>query len=332
MSRFTNPVPQFFLNDGTIASSGRMYFYENKNYAALKATYSNPDNTVANTNPLILDGQGRIPPCFGDGLYSVKFYASNPDNPSVDGALQWPRDDVSLSELSGQWGLWNAAETYSVDEFAKDPTDGNYYQLWGAPTSKGEQPSTNLTKWEQVVFITVYNSNKTYNINDNVVNTGLLYRCNTNGTIGIAPPSAQWDNLTFNQPYTEGTFTPVAVGSTTAGVGTYTSYSQTGNYTRIGNRVFFRLAIGWSAHTGTGELRIAGLPFVASSSISAGTPCANSYYGLLVASGKTLGCRVVSGFSYIQLSADDPAGGAVFTPVAMDSSVGELIIAGSYDV
>lgn len=197
MSRFTNPVPQFFLDDGTIASSGRMYFYENKNYAALKATYSKSDNTVPNTNPLILDGQGRVPACFGEGLYSVKFYAANSENPSSDGALQWTRDDVSLSELTGQWELWNAAETYEVGEFAKDPTDGNYYQLWGAPTSKGEQPSTALTKWELVYFLTGFNANKTYDEDDIVVDGGFIYRSLEDDN-GDAPPSAKWANLTFN--------------------------------------------------------------------------------------------------------------------------------------
>jgi len=197
MSRFVNPVPQYWLDDGDIASAGRFYFYENKNYAALKATYSRPDNTVPNTNPLILDGQGRIPACFGEGLYSVKFYAANPENPSSDGALQWTRDDVSLSELTGQWELWNAAETYEVGEFAKDPTDGNYYQLWGSPTSKGEQPSATLTKWEPVYFLKGFNTNKTYNEDDIVVDGGFIYRSLEDDN-GDTPPSAKWANLTFN--------------------------------------------------------------------------------------------------------------------------------------
>jgi hypothetical protein len=59
--------------------------------------------------------------------------------------------------------------------------------------------------------------------------------------------------------YEEGTFTPTIVGSTTAGTGTYTS--QGGFYTKIGNRVMVNLTLVWSAHTGTGNMRIAGLPF-----------------------------------------------------------------------
>lgn len=63
--------------------------------------------------------------------------------------------------------------------------------------------------------------------------------------------------------YDEGTFTPVLVGTTTAGVGTYTA--QFGFYTRIGNRVDYQISISWTAHTGTGAGRINGLPFTSRS-------------------------------------------------------------------
>lgn len=62
--------------------------------------------------------------------------------------------------------------------------------------------------------------------------------------------------------YSQGTFTPIIVGGTTPGTGTYTF--QSGFYTRIGNRVFFNLRVVWSAHTGTGQLNVSGLPFVSS--------------------------------------------------------------------
>jgi hypothetical protein len=60
--------------------------------------------------------------------------------------------------------------------------------------------------------------------------------------------------------YEEGTFAPVVVGVTTPGTGTY-SPTPDGFFTRIGNRVHFNLRITWSAHTGTGKMRISGLPY-----------------------------------------------------------------------
>ena len=61
--------------------------------------------------------------------------------------------------------------------------------------------------------------------------------------------------------YKEGTFAPTIAGSTTPGAHTYAL--QVGSYTKIGNRVFFTVAINLSAKDSamSGTVRIAGLPF-----------------------------------------------------------------------
>lgn len=62
--------------------------------------------------------------------------------------------------------------------------------------------------------------------------------------------------------YTEvANWTPVITGTTVAGVGTYTT--QVGRYTIIGKMVFITCNIVWTAHTGTGNMTITGLPFAA---------------------------------------------------------------------
>lgn len=61
--------------------------------------------------------------------------------------------------------------------------------------------------------------------------------------------------------YKEGTFTPIVIGNTSAGVATYTT--QVGNFTRIGNVVNFTMNVDYSGHTGTGNMAIIGLPFTA---------------------------------------------------------------------
>jgi hypothetical protein len=63
--------------------------------------------------------------------------------------------------------------------------------------------------------------------------------------------------------YEEGTFTPTAFGTTAAGTTTYAA--QTGSYTKVGDTVHVDIYISWSAMTGTGDLRIGGLPFTSSS-------------------------------------------------------------------
>lgn len=68
--------------------------------------------------------------------------------------------------------------------------------------------------------------------------------------------------LGCNGDYAEGTFTPaITFGGAAVGV-TYTT--QSGSYTRIGNRVFFDLLIVLSSKgSSTGTLAITGLPFTA---------------------------------------------------------------------
>lgn len=67
--------------------------------------------------------------------------------------------------------------------------------------------------------------------------------------------------MAYNLPYVDShSWTPVITGVGGAGVGTYTI--QAGLYSRVGNRIFLDATIAWSAHTGTGNMTITGLPFV----------------------------------------------------------------------
>jgi hypothetical protein len=221
MSRYINPVPQYFLNDGSIASSGRLKFYENKNYSLLKTTYSQSNNTIPNLNPLPLDGQGRVPACFGEGLYSVRLYAY--DNAAIDklGELQWTRDDVVLSEITGQFGVWSSNDVYGIGDISKG-SDGKYYQSF-AGNNKGFDPVSTPSKWELIVFITAYNSSRIYQVGDTVFSGGNLYASNTPNLTGIAPPSAQWNNLTLNN---------TVVGNlTVTGSATAASFTSAGSFT-----------------------------------------------------------------------------------------------------
>ena len=59
--------------------------------------------------------------------------------------------------------------------------------------------------------------------------------------------------------YDEGTFIPAIEGVASSGSGTYTT--QIGRYTKIGNLVAFAIELDWSAHTGSGAMRVTGLPF-----------------------------------------------------------------------
>lgn len=59
--------------------------------------------------------------------------------------------------------------------------------------------------------------------------------------------------------YTEGTYSPTILGSSTAGVTTYTA--QIGRYVQINKRIFVYGVAIWSGQTGSGNLQSGALPF-----------------------------------------------------------------------
>ncbi len=88
-----------------------------------------------------------------------------------------------------------------------------------------------------------------------------------------ASASASSDANTLDD-YEEGTWTPTLFGSSSAGTTTYSA--QVGGYTKVGRQVTISCYIQISAMTGTGSLRLGGLPFTVSSTYrSASAPMVN---------------------------------------------------------
>ncbi len=128
--------------------------------------------------------------------------------------------------------------------------------------------------------------------------------------------------------YEEGTFTPTVTGSSTAGTGTYNSNGQVGRYTKIGNRVSFTIYVDWSAHTGTGSLRVSGLPFTSNSATNAFNAVA-LYAGALTYTGPMLQAYFGAGSTTIIIGQMTAAG--VASGVPMDTAA-NLTLAGHYEV
>lgn len=136
----------------------------------------------------------------------------------------------------------------STHAFASASTMTNWY---GAYIDATAVNGTNATVTNATTLFVGSPTGATNNVS--IEATGLI---KTSGiTVGN---SAAADTNTLDW-YQEGTFTPVIIGNTTAGTGTYSI--QTAQYTRIGNRVDFTVNLAWSAHTGTGTMSMTGLPF-----------------------------------------------------------------------
>ena len=126
--------------------------------------------------------------------------------------------------------------------------------------------------------------------------------------------------------YEEGTWTPVVIGTSTAGTASYGQ--QHGVYTKIGRLVQFSMYLDWSSGTGTGNLRLSGLPFTSNSS-SAGTGCSiGFFYSLTFSASHFLIANVGAGGTYIEIR-QGPVGGANDSPVGYDSNAG-IQITGVY--
>lgn len=158
---------------------------------------------------------------------------------------------------------------------------------------------------------------------------------NANGGIlqlssGITFPATQVAATDANtlDDYEEGTFTPTIVGTTTAGTGTYTL--QIGRYTKIGNRVYFTINITWTAHTGTGNMRVSGLPFTSNNTTNNLNSLSVYPNNVSLTASNYMNAYVI--VNSTQISIDQaPVGGGAASNVPIDTSA-NIIISGQYEV
>ncbi len=140
---------------------------------------------------------------------------------------------------------------------------------------------------------------------------------------GISFPatiSASSDANTLDD-YEEGTASSIVIqGFSTAGTGTYSVNSC--RYVKIGKLVTVSGYLNWSAHTGTGDMLIGGLPFVSENTAELHHAASFGYVSNLSLSGSNL----LTGFlqpnsSNIRLY-QYPVGGGSDSAVAIDGSAG----------
>lgn len=81
-----------------------------------------------------------------------------------------------------------------------------------------------------------------------------IYLGNITGTV----TDAGTGNVVTTALYSDATYTPVIIGLSTSGTGTYTT--QTGTYSKRGKTVDFLASITWTDHNGTGQMALT-LPF-----------------------------------------------------------------------
>jgi len=146
---------------------------------------------------------------------------------------------------------------------------------------------------------------------------------------GITFPATQdaATNANTLDDYEEGNFTPTIVGTTTAGTGTYTI--QVGRHTKIGRSVNIQFRVQWSAHTGTGNMTIRGLPFTALNVTNAHAAVTFGYVAnVAYTAGATPMGFISPNTSTITLQ-QMPSGGGAMAAVPLDVA-GDYIISANY--
>ena len=157
--------------------------------------------------------------------------------------------------------------------------------------------------------------------------------------VGNATPSASGAGITFPatqsastdantlDDYEEGTWTPTVAGTSTAGTVTYGL--QASKYTKIGNVVYISFYLGWSGGTGTGNLKITGLPFTPSTNTTFPALSIGMVSGLTLTASNFPTCYAHNSLAEVYFL-QSPVGGGTSTNVAYDAAVGELNVSGFY--
>ena len=177
MSRYLNPVPGY-----TYPPYGKLFFYVSGTSAPL-TTYADEDETIPNTNPVLLDAVGRVPNVW----FTAKARVVLQD---ADDVQVWERDPVGIDGggLTG-FSTYDASILYQKDDIVKLSDAAFYISLQN--NNQGNSPSltpSNNDWWMEVSFIEMYNSNKTYSVG-NVAQTptGLLFRSLVDSNTGNEP-------------------------------------------------------------------------------------------------------------------------------------------------
>jgi hypothetical protein len=147
---------------------------------------------------------------------------------------------------------------------------------------------------------------------------------------GITFPATQVASADANtlDDYEEGSWTPVIVGSSSAGTANH--LTRQARYTKVGRMVFVETYIAWNSGTGTGDLRISGLPFTSSNSDTYPS-CAISYFDSITLTANNIPMVQVNNNATSMNLSQMPVGGGVMAGVAYDAA-GGIQVSGCYTI
>jgi len=170
---------QYFDGAGDPLVAGKLYFYESGTTTP-KNTFADINETIANTNPVVLSGAGVPPNIFYSGAAKVILTDSD--------SVQFRVMDPIGGSAGEAFSDWDSASIYAINDLVLG-SDGNYYK--GLSTANiGNDPTSDTVNWTRVQFIGLWTTGSSYSIDDVVQGSdGLLYVSLTNTNQGNDPIS-----------------------------------------------------------------------------------------------------------------------------------------------
>ncbi len=196
MSSLFTPFQQFFNDNGDPLSGGTLEFYA-QGTTNPQNTYSDASLTKPNSNPVVLDGEGRLPNIiFGEGIYKVILREA----PSQESPLGVIIDE--LDPVGGDAGSvvafsdWISTTIYNKQDIVTG-SDGHFY-LTISDLNLGNDPTDNPGNnefWREIRFLGVYNNQASYDEGE-VVQTadGLLWTSVIDNNTGNNPATDNGSN------------------------------------------------------------------------------------------------------------------------------------------
>lgn len=169
MSRFTNPLPQYILENGDLAAGATLAFYESGTDTPI-SIYSDVNETIAITNPVTLGSRGEVPDIFFSESARCQLRDTN-------GVQVFDIDPINTGTISGAFEKWNSNIIYSQSDLVYSSTNAPYISI--ADNNQGNNPTLtpgNNQFWAELIIPQVWNEQSTYMLNQLVIESGIIYK------------------------------------------------------------------------------------------------------------------------------------------------------------
>ena len=177
MARFGD-FDQYLDNAGDPLVEGKLYFYESGTTTP-KTTFSDINNSIPNTNPVLLSAAGRQPNIFFDGVAKVILT----DNNDVQIAVRDP-----VGETATDFGdEWVATKIYNAIDVVLG-SDGTYYRSL-VNGNQNNNPVTSTGFWT-LLYSVEWNAGITYQVGAVVTYDGEQYQSLQGSNLNQNPSTA----------------------------------------------------------------------------------------------------------------------------------------------